>query len=345
MYPFFKITINDSDDVTGIDFNALVDYPAHMKPFISFSKDATKMLYSVNKEERKVTGVLISADTPIFRNEPKPHYVIFDLETIEKINVKWVKNGFTQNLNSQHDMSKIIDGAILTNLFIVNNSNDNYPNVPKAFENQNIKDGSLIGTYYVENDKLWEDIKSGKWGGFSVEGFFDLLPTKVKVKQNKIKMKKKEKSIFSLLFGSKQKFAEATTADGVVVMYDGEISEGSALTVEVDGANIPAPEGAHELTLEDGSIKLVTLDGSGIVLSVEDFKADEDEDDEVEEELRSEVAETLRKILADTNERFNKLETELNLLKKGDSFGSNPKGGALKSDTKKLTVSEILKLK
>jgi hypothetical protein len=36
----------------------------------------------------------------------------------------------------------------------------------------NIPDGSWVATFSVENDEVWELIKSGEYSGFSLEGFF-----------------------------------------------------------------------------------------------------------------------------------------------------------------------------
>ena len=58
--PFYKIVVNENDE-TGVDFNAFVDAPAHMKGFIAFN-DAVR--YSFNDEKRIVTGVMISTGTP-----------------------------------------------------------------------------------------------------------------------------------------------------------------------------------------------------------------------------------------------------------------------------------------
>jgi hypothetical protein len=40
----------------------------------------------------------------------------------------------------------------------------------KGFED--VPDGSLFGSFYVENDEVWGAIKDGKLKGFSVEGLF-----------------------------------------------------------------------------------------------------------------------------------------------------------------------------
>jgi hypothetical protein len=41
----------------------------------------------------------------------------------------------------------------------------------KGFEG--VADGSWFGSFYVENEKVWQQVKKGDYRGFSVEGMFD----------------------------------------------------------------------------------------------------------------------------------------------------------------------------
>lgn len=341
MYPFFKIQVGETDEL-GIDFNSFVDAPAHMKAMIHFNN---KVHYQFNEEKRIVTGVMISANTPIYRNSRDfgRHYVIFDAKTIDIIRKKFFKNGFIQNLNANHDMKQLIKGAYLIDSYIVSTSDPRYPNVPEAFEDQKIIDGSWIGSYFIEDNALWQDVKAGKFNGFSVEGWFDKIEVKVKQKHKKMT---KSKSIWERMgFTSdvpKVEFATATTADGTVVSWEGDLMEGTMCFVEVDGEQIPAPEGEHELTLEDGTVKIITLDGTGMVTAVSDLEPLNEE----LEELKSEVAEVMKKTLAEVNDRFVKLEkenadlkAEMEAILKGDKFASTPK----KVGVEKKSYKDLLK--
>ena len=42
---------------------------------------------------------------------------------------------------------------------------------------EDVCDGSWFGSFYVENPKVWDAIKTGGLKGFSVEGLFDYEPT------------------------------------------------------------------------------------------------------------------------------------------------------------------------
>lgn len=350
MIPFYKLSIDNYDD-TGVDFNAFVDVPAHMKGFISFGKE-TSVKYSFNDEQRIVTGVMISADTPIYRRDSElgEHYVVFDSETITKIKEKFHKNGNNNNVNEMHDSSLKVDGVYMIASYQI--GGDKNPTAPAVFANQNLKDGTWIASYKVENDELWAKVKSGEFKGFSVEGMF--YKDKVNIKTNN-KMSKEKKTIWDIMFGKKEEpkkveFAQATTTDGVVLMYEGDLAEGVAVFIEADGEQIPAPEGDHQVTLEDGSVKVITVDATGLVTSVVDVEAMEDATTDTPA-TKEEVAEVMREVLKDTNERFAKIEKENEDLKaeiealktaKESKFKKEPKDV---DGAKTLTIKEILKQK
>lgn len=352
MLPFFKVNVIDDDnDISGIDFNSWVDVPAHMKPFNAFNQDdtATKSVFSADKEKRLVTGVMISANTPIYRNFPEPSFWVFTPEVIEVIRKKFFKNGFIQNLNSQHDSKQILKGATLVDSYIASNSNPNLPNFPQAFEGLNLQDGTWIATYHVHDDKLWSEVLSGKWGGFSVEGWFDLLPLKLNSKFSKSNTMSKPKSIFSRIFGEKAKFATATTSEGNTLSYEGELTEGTAVFIESEEGQLPAPAGSYQVTLEDGAIKLIDVNENGMVTSVEDF-VEEEIIEETVEDFKNDVAETFQALrnefkeaLASKDATIEELRqeiAELKTLNNGGKFSAQPKKV---EGTEKMTVSQLLK--
>lgn len=276
MAQYFWIGVNENDE-TGIDFNSFVDIPAHMKGMIYFSKESVR--YAFNDEKRMVTGVMIAANQPIYRWSPElgDHYVIFKPETIELIRRKFFKNGYHNNLNVMHDAKQVQKGVTLVDSYIVSSTDPKLPNVPEALSAMNLQDGSWIASYHIENDELWAKVKEGKFGGFSVEGWFD----KVKIKTDK--MNKQKTSIWDLFTKGKpaaEAFAQAVTAEGVAVFYEGDLVEGTAVFIELEGERIPAPEGEHELTLEDGSVKVITLNSDGVITAVADVETMTDENAE-----------------------------------------------------------------
>ncbi len=125
----------------------------------------------VNEEERIISGPLMLADQLIYRNNDQfgEHYVKFSADTIKAIAIKWSKRGNMAKVNLMHDSNKVVDGVTMFESFIVDKKRGIMPMV--GFED--VADGSWFGSFYVENPKVWDKIKSGELKGFSVEGMFD----------------------------------------------------------------------------------------------------------------------------------------------------------------------------
>ena len=160
MLPFFKLELSD-DPETGVDMLGLVDFPAHMKDFISFSDEEKKVKHYFNEDKMIVTGVMMSADTPIYRNDPDigEHYVLFDRSTIAKAQMRFMQNSYLKNVNLDHDPKKPIgDGIFMFESYIVNSEEG--VNAPAKLK-QIVRDGSWVASYKVTSVELWEKIKLG----------------------------------------------------------------------------------------------------------------------------------------------------------------------------------------
>ena len=170
--PIYKLVIKDQDESMGVDFVALVDEPAIQRNFFVFDN---KIRFAADKERRIITGALMIADMPIYRRNEKmgEFYVVFDKVQIEKIAQRFMKNGFTDNVNKMHSANDLVDGVYMYESFISDNQRGIRP--PVGFEDT--PEGTWFGSYKVENEDVWNNfIKSGEFKGFSVEGTFDLVP-------------------------------------------------------------------------------------------------------------------------------------------------------------------------
>jgi hypothetical protein len=81
------------------------------------------------------------------------------------MNKKYFKENKIHNVNVNHDSTQKQDGVFLVESYIVGDRNTSnlFPDLP---------DGSWVASYYVDNEELWEKIKSGEYNGFSLEGRF-----------------------------------------------------------------------------------------------------------------------------------------------------------------------------
>ena len=293
--PLFKLQVDK--DSEGMDYMGLVDTPAHGKGWIAFKKTPEKVEFKshFNEEKRIITGVAIATNLPIYRRDHSgfEYNVIFTKQDVKTIAIGLSENGYMNNVNEMHDMNKDVkDMALFESFFI----EDDKRNIPDAFLDQNLQPGSWIVSYKVNNDSVWEKIKNGEFYGFSIEGWFKNVElTKSKLK----KQKKMKRTLKEMLFGNEEvakptfdaknrdKYATATDVDGNALMWEGELIEGTALFVEVEGEE-PILAAAGDYTIDsEGQMTTVTVDEAGLITSVSTEEAAEEEGKEEEEVLEA----------------------------------------------------------
>jgi hypothetical protein len=175
--PIYKLEIVDDVNAdTEVDFVALVDRPAIEKSFVAFA-DQRQQFAIKDEEEQIISGPLMLADTPIYRNDQNgEYYVVFTKDTIKQIAQKFFKKGYQQNVNLMHDDGRVVSGLTMFESWITDEKRgikpmDGFGEVP---------DGSWFGSFKVDNEEVWQMIKDGKVKGFSVEGVFNYRKTGIK---------------------------------------------------------------------------------------------------------------------------------------------------------------------
>lgn len=122
-----------------------------------------------NEDQRIVSGALLLADTPIYRKSgDREFYVMFSKDTIKKIAIKYFKEGKHNNVNEMHNPKKALKGITLFESWISDAERGIKPMV--GFED--VPDGSWFGSMKIDDDATWENVKQGKFKGFSIEGYF-----------------------------------------------------------------------------------------------------------------------------------------------------------------------------
>jgi hypothetical protein len=174
--PLYEMMIGDTtESEEEVDFIALVEYPAIQKNFLAFKDHLREVETAVNfnqfsienPEQRIVTGPLMIADLPIYRKDAdEEYYVTFSAAEIKKIVQRFFKKGYQSKVNVEH--STPVDGVFMFESYIIDREKGIMP--PKGFEE--VSNGSWFGSFKVENEKIWEEVKAGTFKGFSVEGLF-----------------------------------------------------------------------------------------------------------------------------------------------------------------------------
>ena len=181
--PIYKLAIGEGED-EDVDFIALVESPAIQRNFLTFKEQKASYNFAIqNEEQRIVSGPLMIADLPIYRNDEQgEYYVVFTADEIKRIVQRFFKKGYQSNVNIEHATK--VDGVYMFESFIIEREKGIFP--PKGYED--LPDGSWWGSFKVDNPKIWEEVKDGTFNGFSIEGMFkyELIPDKDQQTMNKI---------------------------------------------------------------------------------------------------------------------------------------------------------------
>lgn len=162
MIPTYLIDIDGVDE--GMSTISLVNEPAIEVDFLKFAKET---LVFANEDKHTIYGPAILAGTPIYRCSPKlgEYNIVFTKEVIEKIVLKYSKDGLWNLVNLQHDSNAYVDNIVMTSVFIKNSERGIDP-----VEFKNVPEGSLFVEFKVTDDELWKQLKNdNKINGFSIE--------------------------------------------------------------------------------------------------------------------------------------------------------------------------------
>lgn len=299
--PLWEAKIDMSDPETGMFCVSLVDEPATESNFLSFDKDKKLITYSIQDEEqRKVFGLLMAADMPIYRigEGGYEYYIVYSRRTLADMMEKYFAQGLQNNVDTNHNF-QLEDGIILTQMFV----KDSEKGVsPKGFEEY--ADGSIFAEYKIHNDDVWNSIKNGEYKGFSLAGYFTVEETfNKKIKEdNKFmaKLKKVKQILRSLLV----EMGEVATDKGILV-WDGDedIKVGDTVKgLDAEGNEIDVADG--EYTTDNKNV-IVIADGKVTeIKEVEELpveepvEAEETTDENTEDEKDAKIAELENEITA-----------------------------------------------
>lgn len=273
-YPIYDAVIKNADE--GTFAVSLVSNPATEVGFVVFDEDKPIVKFAVEDEmEHIVSGIIMLADTPIYRRtaDNYEYYIKFSKDTLKLMAEKMIFDGVGSSVNIQHEDNSFVDGVNLLELFMIDRTKGINPTY---FEN--VPDGSLVGSYKIHNDEVWEMIMKGEVLSFSLEGFFSMVEEKFENiqynKENKIlnKMNKVKEMLRKLL----AQFGEVSTDKGVLAWQgDEDLKEGDLVQIVNEEGNEVKPEDGEYQT-EDK--KIISIEG-GKVISIVDVQAEVDDNE------------------------------------------------------------------
>ena len=161
-----ELIIDENNLEDGIEAISLVESPAIEENFVALSRHKVEFK-SVDDEKRIVVGLALVPDKEIFRKSGDYAYkIMFSKDTVKKASELYLKRLKNNNATIEHELA--VKGVSLIESWIVEDPNMDKTNLYKL----DAPEGAWAVVMKIDNDEIWEDVKQGKYLGFSIEGFF-----------------------------------------------------------------------------------------------------------------------------------------------------------------------------
>ena len=176
--------------------------------FLSKDKAIVKEAFS-NDEKHMVYGAVLRPDFPIYRNDGENEYYLeFTSESIERMARDYMMNYRQGNVTIQHE--EYANEVFMVESWIKQDM-DKDKSVSVGLD-KSLPIGTWFCGFYVNNNDVWERIKSGELKGFSVEAMIDLEDFAKVKKEDAFEMNEsfwpKLKSIVNEALGKKEEKME-----------------------------------------------------------------------------------------------------------------------------------------
>ena len=151
---------------------SMVTEPAIESDFVFFSKDKDIVKEAFSSDEKHmVYGAVLRPDFPIYRYDgDNEYYLEFTSESIERMARDYMMNYRQGNVTIQHE--EYANEVFMVESWIKQDM-DKDKSVSVGLD-KSLPIGTWFCGFYVNNNDIWERIKSGELKGFSVEAMIDL---------------------------------------------------------------------------------------------------------------------------------------------------------------------------
>ena len=209
---------------------SMVTEPAIESDFVFLSKDnaIVKEAFSTD-EKHMVYGAVLRPDFPIYRNDGENEYYLeFTSESIERMARDYMMNYRQGNVTIQHE--EYANEVFMVESWIKQDM-DKDKSVSVGLD-KSLPIGTWFCGFYVNNNDVWERIKSGELKGFSVEAMIDLEDFAKVKKEDEFEMNEsfwsKLKSIVNEALGKKEEKMEVnepTTTEPQPTVQEPKVDE------------------------------------------------------------------------------------------------------------------------
>ena len=189
---------------------SMVTEPAIESDFVFFSKDKDIVKEAFSSDEKHmVYGAVLRPDFPIYRYDGENEYYLeFTSESIERMARDYMMNYRQGNVTIQHE--EYANEVFMVESWIKQDM-DKDKSVSVGLD-KSLPIGTWFCGFYVNNNDIWERIKSKELKGFSVEAMIDLEDFAKVKKEDEFEMNEtfwdKLKTIVNEALGKKEEKME-----------------------------------------------------------------------------------------------------------------------------------------
>jgi len=164
-----ELVIADDSQELAIDAISLVTSPAIEQDFVFFGKEKNNLTFAkVDEEKRMLVSPALIPNKNIFRHNPntqEDYYVYFSKETVRKASELYLKHNNHHKATYQHQDR--VSGVLTVESWIKEGDMDK-----SKLYGYDLPNGTWFVKMKIENDELWQKIRSGELKGLSIEGYF-----------------------------------------------------------------------------------------------------------------------------------------------------------------------------
>ena len=164
-----ELVIQDDNQELAIDAISLVTSPAIEQDFVFFGKEKNNLTFAkVDEEKRMLISPALIPNKQIFRHDPNTdsdYYVYFSKETVQKASELYLKHNNHHKATYQHQDR--VSGVLTVESWIKEGDSDK-----SKLYGYDLPNGTWFVKMKIENDDLWQKVKSGELKGLSIEGYF-----------------------------------------------------------------------------------------------------------------------------------------------------------------------------
>lgn len=176
-YPVYRVNYSMEDEKSGINLVSIVEDPAIQLNSIALNEENETDFFFSNEDEMRIVGPALVPDKMIFRKAKGGYFIYFTKEDIKNLVKKFNRTGDNKRIGLDHNGS--VSNAFINEQWIVED-----PEKDKStYYNFSVEPGTWMLDVQIEDIDLWNELKSKKSLGFSIEALLGLKINEVSMNE------------------------------------------------------------------------------------------------------------------------------------------------------------------